>query len=512
MNNFLKKIERAGNRLPHPTALFFLCCIGIVIISIIASGLGLQAISPVTEEIILAKSIFSEEGLHFFLGSAVKNFVTFAPVGTVLVAVLGLGIADHSGLLPAILTRFVQKTPDSLLTSSIILCGILSSLAADSGYVILIPLAGIIFMRAGKHPIAGIAAAFAGVSAGFSANIIIGPIDAILSGISQEAAQIVSPNYTVNIASNYYFLLASTFLITLIASAICHFFTRAQTKHLPFKNTAEDYDYSNSSAGLRAAFITSIIFVGLILWGALPEDGVLRGEDGSLTSSPLSRGVVVIIALWAAINGIAFGLASGKYTRVQDCIEGMEQHIATLAGYLVLMFFAAQFVHLFSWSQLGIIFAISGANVLKALELPLPLLLISFVFLAALINLLIGSASAKWALLAPIFVPMLLLLGITPEATQIAFRIGDSTTNIITPLMPYFGVVIAFMQHYNKDIGAGTIMALMLPYSLALLAGWTLLLAIWLLADLPLGPGANAFITSPDTSFGNEPRATSYNH
>lgn len=504
MTHFLQRIEAIGNRLPHPTAIFALLCLGIAVISAISYAFSLHAVSPVTGEVIHAKNILSIDGLNYLLTSTVKNFVTFAPVGTVLVATLGLGVADHSGLLSTSLRALVNKTPSALLVFCIVFCGVLSSLAADAGYVVLIPLAGLIFLRAGKHPIAGIAAAFAGVSAGYSANIVVGPLDAILSGISQESAQIIDAQYTVNITSNYYFLLASTALITIVASLVCHFITQKQTKNIPFdmpSHAHEKTDLASKSdqqdkekKGIKAALIVTIALLIMMLAGFIPDNGFLRNSEGSIIESSFMRGIVVVVALWAALAGLAFGLASGRYQRAQDAIAGMEQHIATLSGYLVLMFFAAQFIALFSWSQIGIIIAIAGAALLKAIEMPLPILLITFVFLAAFINLLIGSASAKWALLAPIFVPMLLLLGITPEATQMAFRIGDSTTNIITPLMPYFGVVIAFMHHYNKKLGAGTIIAVMLPYSVALLFSWLLLLLLWVLLDLPLGPGASAFI------------------
>ncbi len=502
MTHFLQRIEAIGNRLPHPTAIFAILCVGIAIISAISYLFGLHAVSPVNGDVIYAKNILSIEGLNHLLTSLVKNFVTFAPVGTVLVATLGLGIADHSGLLSTSLQALVKRTPSSLLVTSIVFCGVLSSLAADAGYVVLIPLAGLIFLRAGKHPIAGIAAAFAGVSGGYSANIVVGPLDAILAGISQESAQLIDSQYSVAITSNYYFLLASTALITIVASLVCLFVTQNQTQNIPFDAPSADHtqtdlasnQHDKDKKGLKAALAVTLALVVIILAGFVPESGFLRSSEGGIIESPFMRGIVVVVAFWAGLAGLAFGLASGRYQRAQDAITGMERHIATLSGYLVLMFFAAQFIALFSWSELGIIIAIAGATLLKAIQLPLPILLITFVFLAAFINLLIGSASAKWALLAPIFVPMLLLLGITPEATQMAFRIGDSTTNIITPLMPYFGVVIAFMQHYNQKLGAGTIIAVMLPYSIALFVSWLLLLLLWVLLDLPLGPGASAFI------------------
>ena len=499
-NRWLRAIEKTGNKLPHPTALFIFFCLGIVFISAIAALFKLSVVAT-SGQTIVAQSLLSQAGLHYFLTHAVTNFVQFAPVGTLLVAILGLGIAEHSGLLTKLLKAIVQKTPASLLTTTVVFCGVMSSLASDSGYVVLLPLAAILFMQAGRHPIAGIACAFAGVSAGYSANLFVGPLDAILAGLSQEAAKLVDSQYQVAVTSNYYFIVVSTLLITLVGSVICQRFTVPQTQDLAFtrpsdetEQTLADTDALQTRKALRATGLVFVVLCGLMLWGCLPSDGFLRSTEGSFIQSPFLSGIVVIVAITAALCGITYGLVSGRYQHWHDCIAGMEENIATLASYLVLMFFAAQFVNLFSWSQLGQILAITGAAGLQHIHLPLPLLLITFVILTGLINLLIGSASAKWALLAPIFVPMFMLLGIAPEATQMAYRIGDSTTNIITPLMPYFGVVIAFMQKYNRNLGAGTVVALMLPYSIALLVCWTCLLAIWLLFNLPLGPNAYAFL------------------
>ncbi len=499
-NRWLSAIEKAGNKLPHPTALFIFFCLGILLVSAVAALFKLSVMAP-GGQTIAAQNLLSQAGLHYFLTHAVTNFVQFAPVGTLLVAILGLGIAEHSGLLPKLLQAIVQKTPPSLLTTAVIFCGVMSSLASDSGYVVLLPLAAILFMQAGRHPIAGIACAFAGVSAGYSANLFVGPLDAILAGLSQEAAKLVDSNYRVGVTSNYYFIVISTLLITLVGSVICQRYTLPQTEHLAFTQPTDpqtlnpsETDNTQTRKALHATGLVFALLCGVMAWGCIPSDGFLRSAEGSFIQSPFLSGIVVIVAITAALCGITYGLVSGRYQHWHDCIAGMEQNIATLSSYLVLMFFAAQFVNLFSWSQLGKIMAIIGAAGLQHINLPLPLLLIAFVLLAAFINLLIGSASAKWALLAPVFVPMFMLLGIAPEATQMAYRIGDSTTNIITPLMPYFGVVIALVQKYNRHLGAGTVVALMLPYSIALLFCWTVLLALWLLFNLPLGPNAYAFL------------------
>ena len=496
INRLLQSIERAGNKLPHPTVLFIYLCGLILLLSAIASWFGVSAIHPVNNDMITASNLLSTEGLHRILNETVSNFVTFAPVGTVLVAIMGIGVAEQSGLIRAVLQACVLKAPPRTITFVVVLAGVLSSLAADTGYVVLIPLAALIFQAAGRHPIAGIAAAFAGVSGGFSANLLIGPIDAILAGLSTEAAQLVNSTYEVSAAGNYYFMLASTLLISLTGTWVTERLVIPRLPKVEAQVTEEAVLGSQERRGLKAVLLFTLAFVALLIACTVPENGILRDpQTHSLLKSPFMRGIVTVIAVYAALAGLVFMKAS-KALDANRFVEGMESSMATMASYLVLMFFAAQFVSYFNWSQLGIITAIHGADWLKAQQLSQSVLLISFVLMAALINLLIGSASAKWALIAPIFVPMFYLLGISPEATQVAYRIGDSTTNIITPLMPYFGVVVAFVQRYDKTAGIGTMVATMLPYSLALLSAWLLLLAAWLLMGWPLGPGAESLLSS----------------
>jgi aminobenzoyl-glutamate transport protein len=361
-----------------------------------------------------------------------------------------------------------------------------------------------LFMAAGRPPLAGIAAAFAGVSAGFSANLVITPLDAILAGLSTEAVGLVADGYQVGIAGNYYFTLVSTLLLSLVGAWVTEWLvlpwlarrtesvSEGPLETLPSLTPGE-------RRGLWAVLLWTLVAAGLLGAGLAPEAGLLRypsaeGGYGGLLTSAAMQGIVVIIALYAAVAGWLFGRVSGAYRRSSQVIEGMESAMATMASYLVLMFFAAQFVNFFAWSQLGSIVAVGGANLLRGLEIAPSVLLLIFVLMAALINLFVGSASAKWALLAPVFVPMFYLLGISPEATQMAYRIGDSATNIITPLMPYFGVVVAFAQRYQKDLGIGTLLAMMLPYSLIFLLSWSGLLLIWIWLGWPLGPGAGILL------------------
>ncbi len=496
LGRILNAIESAGNRLPHPALLFAWMAILVLILSAVCALFGVSATHPVSGERIDTVNLLSGEGIRRILAGTVTNFTGFAPLGTVLVAMLGIGIAERSGLLDVLLKRLVMAAPTSLLTFFVVLAGVLSSIAVDSGYVVLIPLAALVFIAAGRHPVAGIAAAFAGVSAGFSANLLIGPLDALLAGLSTEAVRFVNPDYEVTAAGNWWFIIASTFLIAVVVTLVTEFVTerRLAPAELPPEMPGQDDSSGETDAerrGLRGAGVVTLVTLALILAGLVPADGVLRDpETGSILRSPFINGIVVVIALWAALCGVVYGKLSGSFADGGDVIRSMERTMETMAVYLVLMFFAAQFVAWFGWTNLGLITAIGGSQLLAAIDPgTLPLLLI-FVLLAAGINLLIGSASAKWAIMGPVFVPMLYLLGISPEATQMAYRIGDSVTNIITPLMPYFALVLAFTQQYDKRAGLGTLIATMIPYSIALLLAWSALLTVWVTFDLPLGPGA----------------------
>ena len=490
----LNGIERAGNALPHPTLLFAWMALGVMVLSAITALLGVSAIHPVSGDTINAVNLISGDGIRRILAETVDNFTGFAPLGTVLVTMLGIGIAERSGLIDVLLRRLVLAAPQRSLTFCVVLAGVLSSLAADSGYVVLIPLAALVFRAAGRHPIAGIAAAFAGVSAGYSANLLIGPLDAILAGLSTEAVALIDPDYEVNAAGNWWFIVASTLLISLVVTAVTELITEPRLQPSE-PGVASDItvraDDAAESAGLRAAGLVTLFTIVLLLWAVVPEGGVLRDPDtGSILRSPFISGIVVIIALWAGLAGIAFGRVAGTFSNSAAVVDSMERTMTTMATYLVLMFFAAQFVAWFGWTNLGVILAIVGADGLRVIDPGPVTLMLLFIIVTALINLFIGSASAKWAIMAPVFVPMLYLLGISPESTQMAYRIGDSVSNIITPLMPYFALVVAFAQQNDRKSGIGTIIATMIPYSIALLIAWSSLLTVWILLDIPLGPGA----------------------
>ncbi|MFC2081368.1 AbgT family transporter, partial [Bacteroidota bacterium] len=424
---------------------------------------------------------------------------SFAPLGIVMVAMLGIGIAESSGLIGAVIRLIVMSSPRKLLTFVLVLAGILSNVASDVGYVLLIPLAGIIFLAVGRHPVIGMAAAFAGVSGGFSANLVLGTIDPLLAGLSEEAARIIDPGYLVNPTANYYFMVASTVVIAFTGTWVTERFIAPRFGKYEGKETAEEMQNPSSleKKGLRNAGIVALGIIAITLVGILPENGFFRGEDGGILSSPLIKGVVAMLFISASLMGIAYGITIKIYKSDADVMNGMGDSMKSLAIYYVLVFFAAQFVAYFKWSNLGIIFAIKGANFVMATGLGLIPLMILFIILSGLINLAMGSASAKWAIMAPVFIPMFMLLGYSPELSQVVYRIGDSITNVISPMMSFFALIIAFIQKYEKKAGIGTVIATMLPYTFAFFLVWTALLIVWLLLGLPLGPGAGIYYTLP---------------
>ena len=494
--------ERAGNALPHPATLFALFALSALVMSAVGSALGWEVIHPGTKEIVKPVNLLSHDGIHRVLLEMVDNFTGFAPLGIVLVAMLGIGIAEQSGLINAVIRMLVLNSPRHLLTFVIVFAGILSNVASDVGYVLLIPLAGVIFLAVGRHPVAGMAAAFAGVSGGFSANLVLGTVDPLLAGLSQEAARILDPSYEVNPTANYYFMVASTFVIafagTLVTEKIVEPRLGKYTGVVKEKDNSFDKLSSKEKKGLLIVLFTVIAIIIITLIGIIPEDGFFRGSDGGLLSSPLIRGVVAMLFIFAGALGLAYGFTTGTFKNDADVMNGMAESMKTLATYLVLVFFAAQFVAYFKWSNLGIILAVKGANLLMSADIGLIPLMILFILLSAAINMLMGSASAKWAILAPIFIPMFMIMGYSPELSQVVYRIGDSVTNVISPMMSFFALIIAFVQKYDPKAGIGTIIAAMVPYSIAFLILWILLLVVWLVLGIPLGPGAGIYYTMPN--------------
>ena len=500
---FLNAVERVGNALPHPATLFAIFAALVVVLSGVFSLFDVSATNPATGEVVEPVNLMSVPGLHLILTEMIENFTGFAPLGTVLVAMLGIGIAEGSGLIGTGLRLLVLSAPGHLLTFVIVMAGVLSNTASEVGYVLLVPLSAIIFLAVGRHPIAGLAAAFAGVSGGYSANLLLGTIDPLLAGLSEEAARIIDPTYQVNAACNYYFMFVSTFFIAAAGTWVTE--RLVEPRLGDYTGSAEQEDIHDvtpaEKRGLWYALVSMLVLTVLVVWGLLPFGsvpgaGFLRSPDGGILHSPFMDGIVAFIFIAAAVAGIAYGMGARTIKSDSDVMHGMGKAMETLGIYMVLVFFAAQFVAYFKWTNLGLIFAINGAGLLEASGLgPIPLM-IAFIFLSALINLAMGSASAKWAIMAPVFIPMFMLLGYSPELVQSAYRIGDSATNIISPMMSYFALIVAFVERYDEKAGIGTVVATMLPYTVVFLMIWLVLLIVWLVFEIPLGPGAPLFIAT----------------
>lgn len=497
---FLGTVERVGNKLPDPAMLFVGLLFAVWILSWLLSYVTFDLIDPrsATGEAIAVKNLLSGAAFTEFLSVMVTNFSHFHPVGVVLVAMLGIGVAEHTGFINSGLRALLNVTSDRWLTPMVVAVGIVSHTAADAGYVLVIPLGGVIFYAAGRHPLAGIAAAFAGVSGGFSASFIPSSIDPLLQGLTQAGAQILDPSVTLNPLNNYFFTTASSVLIIGIGWYITDRVIEPRLKDTELDGDAEDmpemHDLSDQERkGLRWAGISMLLGVILLFATAYPPASPWRDASGEIASfrAPIMRSIVSLIFLLFLVPGVVYGIVAGTVKSSKDMIVGMTKSMNSMAYYLVIMFFIAQFVYAFDQSNLGVLLALQGAEFLKAMAMPASLTIVGIIILTAFVNIFVGSASGKWGLLAPIFVPMLMSLGISPDLTQAAYRVGDSSTNIITPLMPYFPLVVVYCQRYVKSTGIGTLTAMMLPYSMTFLVLWTVFLLIYFAIGLPLGIQSN---------------------
>jgi aminobenzoyl-glutamate transport protein len=494
LDRLLAAIERGGNRLPDP-ALLFVLGLGVVwVVSALLAPVEFADIDPRSGKPLRVVSQLTGPALATFLSSMVQTFTAFPPLGVVLVALLGVGVAEHAGFIGAVLRALLGVTPAALLTPMLIVVAVLSHSAADSGYVLVIPLGGVLFHAAGRHPLAGIVAAFAGVSGGFGANFVPSALDPLLQGFTQSAAQLLSPERQVNPLCNWFFAAASSLLVVgvgwwlterVIEPRLRTTAVDGDPAAMPRMEALDERARGGLAAGLGAVALGAL---ALVLW-SWPEASPLRSPEGGLTdhAAPLMRSIVPIIFLLFLLPGIAYGKVAGTIRSHRDVVQGMSKSMGTMAYYLVLAFCAAQFTWAFGQSNLGALIALKGAGLLAALAVPGPLTIAGIILITAFVNLFIGSASAKWALLAPIFVPMLMRLGLSPELTQAAYRIGDSTTNIVTPLMPYFPLVVVYGQRYVRRTGIGTLVSLMLPFTVTLLMLWTGFLMLYWALGLPLG-------------------------
>ena len=510
----LDAIERIGNRLPDPALLFFLLMVAVWVLSAWLSTVDFTAVNPRTGQPLEVVNLL--EGLSFttFMAQMVNTFVNFPPLGVVLVAMLGLGVAEHTGFINAALRAMLSVTPRMLLTPALVAVGVLSHVAVDAGYVLVIPLGAVIFYAAGRHPLAGVAAAFAGVSGGFSATLFVpSSLDPLLSSFTQTAAQVVDPSIAINPLNNYYFTTVSSLLVVAVGWMLTDLVIEPRLR----ANTPIDADPSELPApmakmearetrGLVMAVVAMLVVGALFLLSTLPADSAWRapadapnGEAGLLAvgSAPLMKSIVPLILVFFLVPGIVYGIVAGTVKTHRDVITGMSKAMSGLGYYVVMAFFCAQFVYAFGQSNLGALVAVEGAEWLKAMQLPMGMTVFGIILLTASVNLFVGSASAKWGLIGPVMVPMLMQLGVSPDLTQAAYRVGDSTTNIITPLMPYFPLIVVFCQKYVKTTGIGSLIAMMLPYTVTLLITWSALLMLFWTFEWPLGLQASYAYPTP---------------
>jgi aminobenzoyl-glutamate transport protein len=499
-------IERIGNRLPDPVTLFLIGALLVLIGSEVAAAVGWQVKHPVEDRTVAARSLLSREGVQWLWLNMVSTFTGFHPLGVVLTAMLGIGVAERSGLIAALLKGMVQITPSKLLTPAVIFVGINSSMATDAGYVVLPPLAAAVFAKAGRAPLVGLAAVFAGVASGFSANIFLTGLDPLLQGLTQQSAQLLDSTRTVRPDCNYYFMVISTFVLTLTGWCVTRWMVEKRfskqdiadqiaSANLPGLDqgaTGGDRLTAVEVKGLWWSLLVTVLagaaIAALILVPGAPLHGTYPKPPSGKEAMIWPDTIVPLLFVLFLIPGVAYGIATGAVKSDRDVARMMGEAMASMGMYIVLAFFAAQFVKWFDWSNLGFLIAMRGAAMIGP-DMPPWLIILCFIGIVAILNLFIGSASSKWAMISPVFVPMLLAVGFSPELTQVAYRVGDSCTNSIAPLNPYLVVILVFMQKWMPKAGLGSLVALMLPYALVFLVVWTALLLAWVGLDLPLGPG-----------------------
>lgn len=494
IDRFLNGVEIAGNKLPDPITIFAGLAMLVLAASWLFNKLGVTAVSPTNGEQLEVVNLLSREGLHQIVTGMVTNFTSFAPLGIVIVAMIGIGVAEHSGLITTVMKKTVLSAPKSLIVPVLIFTAIFGSVATDAAYIILPPIAAMIFLSIGRHPIVGMVAAYAAIAGGFSANILITSLDVLLVGITEEAAKMVAPDFIGAATMNYYFMAVSTVFLVVVATWVT--VKVVEPRFGKYEGQAEVLEKvtPQENRAMWGAIVAALAYIALILFMILPTDGLLRGENGAFLQSPFMSGIVPIMLFLFLIPGIVYGVMAGTIKSDRDVAGMMFKAMSDLSSFIVLAFVAAQMIAFFSWSNIGTILAIKGAETLQAMNFTGVPMFIGFIFIVALVNLLMASASAKWVLLAPIFVPMFMYLGYSPAVTQMAYRVGDSITNPITPLLAYFAMLLAFAKKYDKNIKMGTLISALIPYSMFFAIMWIILFAVWLLLGFPMGPGESLHI------------------
>ncbi len=541
MQKVLDGIERAGNKVPHPVMIFVYLFVGVIVLSAILAALGVgvteEVLVPASPEIIdleyvggaelpvsviaepastdyvveevrvNIQSLLSIEGIRFIFTSFVNNFDGFSVVAVIFVAMIGVGVAEEAGMMAALIRKLVAVTPGSLLTFVIILIGGLSSVATDAGYLILIPLAAAAFLSVKRHPLAGVAAGYAGVSAAFSVNILIAPLDALLTEMTNEAIAIVAPGQSITITANLFFNLFFTLLMALVMTFITARMIEprlgaynpeealgtapGETADIVAPDDAPEVDAEAEGRGLKGALYGLIGAVVVILLLTLPPGAPLRDpETGNIVgTTPFMDSLIFIISMLFLVMGIAYGRGAGTITSSTDVIAGVTKTFASLAGLVFMLLVISQFIAYFNYSQMPQVIAGGLAQALEQARVHELVLLVGFILVICLLDLIMPGALPKWAIFAPIFVPLFMQLGVAPQTVLAAYRIGDSPLNVITPLMVYLPFIVIVSQRYVKSAGLGTIISLMIPYTFIVLIVWIIFFVIWYALGIPLGPG-----------------------
>lgn len=495
MDRILDKVEKVGNKLPDPVTLFVIMAFSILILSYLLSLFNVSAVKPGTSEEIEVVNLLNQDGLIRILTEMLTNFTAFPPLGMVIVSMLGIGLAEQTGLISALMKKSVLSAPPKVVIPAVILTGLVGNIAADAAFIVLPPIAALVFMSIGRNPLVGLIVTYAAIAGGFSANLLISSLDVLLLGITESAAQIVDPSYTGRATMNYYFLIISTFMLVIIGTWVATKFT--EPRFGTYKGELEKLEEITKleMKGLKWAGGVLLGYIAILLFMVVPENGLLRDpETGGFLSSPFMSGIVPIMLFFFFLPALAYGIVTKVIKNDKDVAEKLFKAVGDISSFIVLAFVAAQMIAYFNWSNIGSIMAIKGAELLEFLNFTGLPMIIGFIIICALVNILIASASAKWALLAPIFVPMFMYLNYSPALTQAAYRVGDSITNPITPMLAYFAILLAFARRYDKKIGIGTLISALLPYSIAFAIGWIILFAIWFLLGLPLGPGDSMYI------------------
>jgi len=500
LDGFLTTIERVGNKVPHPAIIFFILIGLVIVLSVILSLIGwsatYEAVDPVSHEVVerttAVRSLLSADGIRFMFTSIVPNFLGFGAVGVIIVAMIGVGLAEESGLIATLVRKIVEIAPRSIFTFIIVMLGVVSSIAADAGYLVLVPLGAAAFHSLGRHPLAGLAAAFSGVAGVFLVNLFVTPTDAIEVSDQGDAIHLVDPNQNVTLVGNLYFMIASSILMGLVCTILTE---KVVEPHLgPYEGgvpvEAQAALSPEESRGLRYAgwaLLGFVIVIGLLT--ALPGAPLRHPETGEILSgSPFMSGLIVLISALFFTIGFAYGKGAGTVKDLTAAIGMIVKTFSGLAGLIFLLLVIAQFIAFFNFTNIATVLAANLAEFLETVPLGGVSYILIFVLVIFLIDILITGAVAKWAIFAPVFIPLFMRLGGDPDLVLAAYRVGDSPANVITPLNVYLGVMVGFAAKYQKDAGIGTIVSLMLPYTVVLMVLWTLLLVVWYVLGLPLGP------------------------